>query len=335
MDGVRLTTPTILQNVQNYSWGFGGSQSPTLPAEAAPSSVLLVVAQGGHRIAYHHPNTGEALPAPLARVPGFDPIVLADLLMTKAGRYEQLLDLTVGDCRLIGWPVALTLEPFMRASAPACGKGAPLSALNVVFTLAAAAAPSDEARYERVVAACKSATEQLALALQREEACGGFVSRHVFGVEEAAHAALGAVAGAETSSRSAFDETCISCISISSASASANLAALEGGSVTSGGTSEARGHTPAARAPLPSGSIPGVLEAAFDALREGRPVTLRVGTRAEVAMCTPPLPTPRPRLAAAPGAMPPPPALRPYLTLLLLEGVISLDWPRLPRSDLP
>ncbi|KOO31229.1 hypothetical protein Ctob_005470 [Chrysochromulina tobinii] len=188
MDGVRLTTPTILQNVQNYSWGFGGSQSPTLPAEAAPSSVLLVVAQGGHRIAYHHPNTGEALPAPLARVPGFDPIVLADLLMTKAGRYEQLLDLTVGDCRLIGWPVALTLEPFMRASAPASGKGAPLSALNVVFTLAAAAAPSDEARYERVVAACKSATEQLALALQREEACGGFVSRHVFGVEEAAHA---------------------------------------------------------------------------------------------------------------------------------------------------
>ena len=335
MDGVRLTTPTILQNVQNYSWGFGGSQSPTLPAEAAPSSVLLVVAQGGHRIAYHHPNTGEALPAPLARVPGFDPIVLADLLMTKAGRYEQLLDLTVGDCRLIGWPVALTLEPFMRASAPACGKGAPLSALNVVFTLAAAAAPSDEARYERVVAACKSATEQLALALQREEACGGFVSRHVFGVEEAAHAALGAVAGAETSTRSAFDETCISCISISCASASANLAALEGGSVTSGGTSEARGHTPAARAPLPSGSIPGVLEAAFDALREGRPVTLRVGTRAEVAMCTPPLPTPRPRLAAAPGAMPPPPALRPYLTLLLLEGVISLDWPRLPRSDLP
>ena len=332
MDGVRLTTPTILQNVQNYSWGFGGSQSPTLPAEAAPSSVLLVVAQGGHRIAYHHPNTGEALPAPLARVPGFDPIVLADLLMTKAGRYEQLLDLTVGDCRLIGWPVALTLEPFMRASAPASGKGAPLSALNVVFTLAAAAAPSDEARYERVVAACKSATEQLALALQREEACGGFVSRHVFGVEEAAHAALGAVAGAETSTRSAFDETCIS---ISSASASANLAALEGGSVTSGGTSEARGHTPAARAPLPSGSIPGVLEAAFDALREGRPVTLRVGTRAEVAMCTPPLPTPRPRLAAAPGAMPPPPALRPYLTLLLLEGVISLDWPRLPRSDLP
>ena len=332
MDGVRLTTPTILQNVQNYSWGFGGSQSPTLPAEAAPSSVLLVVAQGGHRIAYHHPNTGEALPAPLARVSGFDPIVLADLLMTKAGRYEQLLDLTVGDCRLIGWPVALTLEPFMRASAPASGKGAPLSALNVVFTLAAAAAPSDEARYERVVAACKSATEQLALALQREEACGGFVSRHVFGVEEAAHAALGAVAGAETSTRSAFDETCIS---ISSASASANLAALEGGSVTSGGTSEARGHTPAARAPLPSGSIPGVLEAAFDALREGRPVTLRVGTRAEVAMCTPPLPTPRPRLAAAPGAMPPPPALRPYLTLLLLEGVISLDWPRLPRSDLP
>ena len=205
MDGVRLTTPTILQNVQNYSWGFGGSQSPTLPAEAAPSSVLLVVAQGGHRIAYHHPNTGEALPAPLARVPGFDPIVLADLLMTKAGRYEQLLDLTVGDCRLIGWPVALTLEPFMRASAPASGKGAPLSALNVVFTLAAAAAPSDEARYERVVAACKSATEQLALALQREEACGGFVSRHVFGVEEAAHAGVGAVAGAETSTRSAID----------------------------------------------------------------------------------------------------------------------------------
>jgi len=354
MDGVCLTTPTILQNVQNYSWGFGGSQSPTLPAEAAPSSVLLVVAQGGHRIAYHHPNTGEALPAPLARVPGFDPIVLADLLMTKAGRYEQLLDLTVGDCRLIGWPVALTLEPFMRASAPASGKGAPLSALNVVFTLAAAAAPSDEARYERVVAACKSATEQLALALQREEACGGFVSRHVFGVEEAAHAGVGAVAGADTSARSTIDETCIStCISMGSgscASASANLTALEGGSVTSGGASEARGHAPAARAPLPSGSIPGVLEtallrtallrtalpsgsipgvleAAFYALREGRPVTLRVGTRAEVAVCTPPLPTPRPRLAAAPGAMPPPPALRPYLTLLLLEGVISLDLP--------
>jgi hypothetical protein len=327
MDGVRLTTPTILQNVQNYSWGFGGSQSPTLPAEAAPSSVLLVVAQGGHRIAYHHPNTGEALPAPLARVPGFDPIVLADLLMTKAGRYEQLLDLTVGDCRLIGWPVALTLEPFMRASAPASGKGAPLSALNVVFTLAAAAAPSDEARYERVVAACKSATEQLALALQREEACGGFVSRHVFGVEEAAHAGVGAVAGADTSTRSTIDEICISMGSGSCASASANLTALEGGSVTSGGASEARGHAPAARAPLPSGSIPGVLEAAFYALREGRPVTLRVGTRAEVAVCTPPLPMPRPRLAAAPGAMPPPPALRPYLTLLLLEGVISLDLP--------
>ena len=327
MDGVRLTTPTILQNVQNYSWGFGGSQSPTLPAEAAPSSVLLVVAQGGHRIAYHHPNTGEALPAPLARVPGFDPIVLADLLMTKAGRYEQLLDLTVGDCRLIGWPVALTLEPFMRASPPASGKGAPLSALTVVFTLAAAAAPSDEARYERVVAACKSATEQLALALQREEACGGFVSRHVFGVEEAAHAGVGAVAGADTSTRSTIDEICISMGSGSCASASANLTALEGGSVTSGGASEARGHAPAARAPLPSGSIPGVLEAAFYALREGRPVTLRVGTRAEVAVCTPPLPMPRPRLAAAPGAMPPPPALRPYLTLLLLEGVISLDLP--------
>ena len=112
------------------------------------------------------------------------------------------------------------LELEVAAAAAAAAARLPSASSD---TLAAAAAPSDEARYEHVVAACKSATEQLALALQREEACGGFVSRHVFGVEEAAHAALGAVAGAETSTRSAFDETCISIISMSCASASAHF----------------------------------------------------------------------------------------------------------------
>ena len=192
MDAVRLTAPTVLQNVQNFAWGFGGAPaSSVFPTRLgpAPSAVLLVVAQGGHRIAFHYPDSGSVLPSPLRGIPGFDPQVLADLLMTKAIRYEQLLDLTMGDCRLIGWPVPLTVEPVVRA----CGavatdssgrtlseKQPQLSALNIVFALPASAAASDEARYEQILAACKSAADQLAHALRREEACGGFVSRHVF-----------------------------------------------------------------------------------------------------------------------------------------------------------
>jgi len=50
-----------------------------------------------------------------------------------------------------------------------------------------------------------------------------------------------------------------------------------------------------------------------------RTITLRVGIRAEVAVCAPPPPQQQQRLAGAAGAMPPPPVLRPYLALLPLE----------------
>ena len=65
-----------------------------------------------------------------------------------------------------------------------------------------------------------------------------------------------------------------------------------------------------------------------------RPTALRVGLRAEVALCAPAPPTPPPRLAAARGGMPPPPHLRPYHALLPLEEPEVRMLPSLARRSL-
>lgn len=185
MDGVRLTRPTILQTAAAAT-----RSSTTLTAPSAlPAGVLLVVAQGSHRIAsWQHSGDGSADNGTAGSVHGFDPLVLADLLMPKSVLHDHLLDLTIGDCRLVGWPLQLAIEPAIEpavdGASPSLGRrdsldAAALRALSVVFVLPAAAASVQEAqRYNRALEGCKQAAQQLAYALRREEACGGFVSRN-------------------------------------------------------------------------------------------------------------------------------------------------------------
>ena len=106
MDGVRLTRPTILQTAAAAT-----RSSTTLTAPSAlPAGVLLVVAQGSHRIAsWQHSGDGSADNGTAGSVHGFDPLVLADLLMPKSVLHDHLLDLTIGDCRLVGWPLQLAI----------------------------------------------------------------------------------------------------------------------------------------------------------------------------------------------------------------------------------
>ena len=179
MDGVRLTAPTVL-NVSAEVHSHDASQRTSIPPPVGgpPSAVLLVVAHGGHKIAFHHP------PSETSNICGFDPQVLADLLLTNSALFEQLFDLTVGEARLIGWPLSLqSVAPVLQAVVPekesALASGMKLRALNVVFVLGARPSIGEEAKYDKVLAACQSVVKPLAYALQREEASNGLVSRHV------------------------------------------------------------------------------------------------------------------------------------------------------------
>ena len=342
MDGVRLTQPTILQT------------AATLPSPAAsgassrfPSGVLLVVAQGGHRIACHHPDTGEGFPASLKAVAGFDSVVLADLLMTKPVLYEQLLDLTIGDCRFVGWPVPLPAVPAVRMTSfhvPASdetderAKAKQLRALNVVFVMPAVAAPGHETRYESTLAGCRSAADQLAHSLQREEACGGFVSRHVFSTGDGdGNRAAGSAGAGGGGSNGAEDGSGAMASGLSTADIAGGGgvgSATDGSSgpggfgaisaVNTGAAPSTDGEWSAATKPRAGSHLSTLLYDTLQALASDVPVTLPVGARSYVAINTPLQRAPPLCLSPAPGAMPPPPPLRPYKALWLLEDPAAI-----------
>jgi hypothetical protein len=190
MDGVRGAKPTVLQTSS-----YGGSSSSAFHTASSGSlhGVLLVVAQGGHRIAYHFPGVSSG-----SDLHGFDRQILADLLLPKPALYDRLFDLTVGERRLIGWPVRLedqhlqTVNPWLcslgaqgrkeavlSSGEKEGGEQAGLRALSVVFVLDAQPLAGEEAQYARVLSGCQSAAFQLVHALVREEVCGRLVSAHV------------------------------------------------------------------------------------------------------------------------------------------------------------
>ena len=63
--------------------------------------------------------------------------------------------------------------------APSYSSTSALVELSVVFILDAQPSADDDVRYERAIAGCKSAADQLSHALQREEAYSGIVSLHM------------------------------------------------------------------------------------------------------------------------------------------------------------
>ena len=153
MDGVRLAAPTVL-NVKTDTYASGGAAAKA-PAQL-PAGVLLVVAQGGHRIAFHHPSSTK-----MPNIHGFNPQVLANLLLTNSALFEQLFDLTVGEIRLVGWPlslqdvvpvVGLLRKPKMEDAMTSESR---LRALNVVFVLSARPEVGDEAKYEHTLVGCR------------------------------------------------------------------------------------------------------------------------------------------------------------------------------------
>lgn len=334
MDGVRLTPPTVL----------GTATAPQhrsardLPA-TIPTDILLVVAQNGRKIAYHFP------PSPLSdKIHGIHQQVLADLLLPKPALFEQLFDLTLGDHRLIGWPVSLPLTPIVTAElpvrnnttkgsaassvgvcasattptsppvsvAPSYSSTSALVELSVVFILDAQPSADDDVRYERAIAGCKSAADQLSHALQREEAYSGIVSLHMGSSDSAdgvgGHSATG---GKETSASDAmtpfasgFEGSCCTPSATADSCTTASPAAPESVGAKGGGNETQLGT---------------VLRSALQALQNDHQVVLRVGACSDVSICAPLPPPPPPRLAAVSGGMPPPPALRPYLALMPLD----------------
>ena len=367
MDGVRLTPPTVLHvGAPSTSTSRGvpnASSSPLL------QGVLLAIAQGEHKIAFHHPPNGDG------QVHGFDPQVLADLLLTKPALFEQLFDLTVGERRLIGWPLSISaLRPVIDTSAgeddgaegtnegtavatPSQGASTMpsatpqrqgerrLRAFSLVFVLRAAPAAGEEARYARALAACKSAAHALAHALQREEACGGIVSRHVAmsmnapGGRTRQHgggASCCGSGGGGSGGRGDGDEAGVGgsvsiahvgapCTSVHEASS------FEVPSLASAGIHLSH---PARHDAVDDGELAHALRQAFRAIQDEQPLALRMGSCTDVAICAPPPLLAPPRLAAASNAMPPPPPLRPYLALLPLESVQTISH-ELPNDASP
>ena len=346
MDAVRLAAPTVL-NVKRrfFPEQKAAAAEHSLAARPAgvPAGVLLVIAQGGHRIAYQHPPGTE----PPTAVHGFDPQVLADMVITKTSLFEQLFDLTVGDTRLIGWPLSLqtatpvALQPAFGArtvEAAELDEGSRLRALTVAFVLGAKPVAGDEARYARALAGCQSAVEQLAHALQREEASSGLVSRHVAAQGAAAErkprgskegddviggssiggAASGGLGERTPSGRDALRSGVVMAAAESSAAESDGGFGVDEQAATANSSQQQPQQVPRMSSDA-TDDVGMVLRSALFALQEGRPITLRVGAHTDVAVCAPPPPPQPPRLAAVAGGMPPPPTLRPYLALLPLD----------------
>ena len=320
-DGVRLTAPTVLNTKADAYAGIAAAA--TTPPVGLPAGVLLVVAHGGHKIAFQHPPPPEG-----DLVHGFDPQVLADLLLNNSALFEQLFDLTMGETRLVGWP--LSLQIATPVVGPASTEQQRLRALSVVFVLAARPAEGDAAKYDKALAGCQSAVDVLAHALQREEASGGIVSRHVASgartLPDGPHT-NGQPATAAAAAPDGDDGACITSTAAVLATAGAPADDLEpvhtpaeaSGSASAGGAASA----------AVASEVATVLKAALMALQEAHPRTLRVGAHTDVAICALPPPPPPPRFAAVDGGMPPPPALRPYLALLPLDdvGAISRELP--------
>ena len=235
---------------------------------------------------------------------GFDPQVLADMVITKTSLFEQLFDLTVGDTRLIGWPLSLqtatpvALQPAFGArtvEAAELDEGSRLRALTVAFVLGAKPVAGDEARYARALAGCQSAVEQLAHALQREEASSGLVSRHVAAQGAAAErkprgskegddviggssiggAASGGLGERTPSGRDALRSGVVM------AAAEFLAAESDGGFGVDEQASTANSSQQPQQVPRMSSDatddVGMVLRSALFALQEGRPITLRVG----------------------------------------------------------
>ena len=114
MDGVRLTTPTILGHQPQV-----GDASDASGALVPYGVVLVIAGSRGHKLACRYPEASEeavdapwssaaggrtspSSQAPDGMVHGLPPAVLADLLMPKPRLCGQPFDLTVGAKRFIG-----------------------------------------------------------------------------------------------------------------------------------------------------------------------------------------------------------------------------------------
>ena len=314
MDGVRLTAPTVLMTSPQPSKASSSTA-------ALPSGVVLVVARGGREIVYRFPvGEGGDSSAATALIHGFEPAVLADLCMTKPSLHGQLLDISIGDVRLVGWPASLNLVPLVRPSPDVFPdfkwpgeqqepKPNAARAISVVFVLPSMPAPGAEERYSRALAATKNASQSLADALCREEATGELVTRYL-----AEHAAAQNPAAAAAAAAAAAPPP---------PPPPLTPAGLEGDEEWKAATREALEVWEAASTfppdPVKRTGVDTVLREALLALQAGRPRVLRVGTFTDVGVCEPEQPPAAPRLAANPRGMPPPPPLRPYLALLPLE----------------
>ena len=265
MDGVRGAKPTVLRTSS-----YGGSSSAGITLTANRGSlhgVLLVVAQGGHRIACHFPGVSSG-----NELHGFDQQILADLLLPKPALYDRLFDLTVGTRRLIGWPVRLEDQHLQTANPWLCSMGggvqgrqeavrsgsdkeggeqAGLRALSVVFVLDAQPLAGEEAQYDRVLSGCQSAAFQLVHALQREEVCGRLVSTHVA-------AAAAPASGFDDSSCAMFDDGVAGSSAGSSCGTNGTTHAGTGDSTTAAAAPNGVHMTSGAQSSAPPTTWPGV-----------------------------------------------------------------------------
>ena len=108
MDGVQPTPPTVL----GTATAAQHRSTRDLQRRYRPTSSSRRRAKRAQDC-YHYP------PSPLSdKIHGIHQQVLADLLLPKPALFEQLFDLTLGEHRLIGWPVSLPLTPIVTAELP-------------------------------------------------------------------------------------------------------------------------------------------------------------------------------------------------------------------------
>eukprot|EP00967_Tisochrysis_lutea_P044902 scaffold54486_cov31-Tisochrysis_lutea.AAC.2 len=327
MDGVRLTQPTILLSAEKgSSRGVGGSTHLPLGV------VLALAGSGGKRLA-------------CAVGSGLDElglgISLADLLLPKPALCGRCLDLTIGEHRLIGHPLPIHRAPDAPSE---------LRALNVAFVLDAWPAAEMAKQYTRSLSVCRIIAAELGETLAHHEALSSLVSTCVStsAVSPVYDAPLPTSLSPKcgTGMGTAAAVSAVGCEARAEPRREQPRAEREGGRPTTPGRAEASARSSAdtrastgmggwlppgsagtSAGPPPPLSIP--LAAALDAVSLGVDyghTVVRVPLPAQLVLDVqlPPPPSERQEdspmhLARVPGAMPPPPGLRPYLGLLPLR----------------
>lgn len=247
---------------------------------------LVVVASGSRgRKLMHVLPANDPASEDVGSMHGIETDVLADALLPKPSLRERCLDVTLGDVRFVGHPVTLapvSSLPLGRQTSD--GQMASISDMSVALVLAAHAAPDEEASYMRAQQACARGAAALVRGLQRAEARRRAVSRVLYTDGSNPAGAAGLLASlrrALEAVRRGREET-IALAGTQQGEAEAAAAEVQGDG--------ARGY--------PEGQGEG-----------------------EIVRLAPPPPPPLSvrsgGLAARAGAMPPPPALRPYHALLL------------------